>query len=105
MRIQQPCLIITLLFLLSFESDGVNSVPRLPGFSGELPFKLVTGYVGVGDDENVQLFYYFVESMKDPINDPLILWLTGGPGCSVLSGMLYEIGKYSHALGPSLLSF
>ncbi|PIA29441.1 hypothetical protein AQUCO_06000060v1 [Aquilegia coerulea] len=36
--------------------------------------------------------YYFVKSENNPTKDPLILWLNGGPGCSGLSALLFEIG-------------
>ncbi|KAK4485543.1 hypothetical protein RD792_008185, partial [Penstemon davidsonii] len=31
----------------------------------------------------------------NPQDDPLLLWLTGGPGCSGLSPILYEIGPFT----------
>ncbi|KVI01952.1 Peptidase S10, serine carboxypeptidase [Cynara cardunculus var. scolymus] len=67
-------------------------VQYLPGYPGILPFKLETGYIGVGEDEVVQLFYYFVESEGNPAQDPLVIWLNGGPGCSTLRSFFYEIG-------------
>ncbi|KAH7523747.1 hypothetical protein FEM48_Zijuj06G0044800 [Ziziphus jujuba var. spinosa] len=54
--------------------------------------KFLPGYVGVGEREDVQLFYYFVKSERNPQKDPLLLWLTGGPGCSAWSGLVFEIG-------------
>ncbi|PWA67993.1 serine carboxypeptidase-like 17 [Artemisia annua] len=73
-------------------------VKTLPGFDGDLPFTLETGhqctlsYIGVGESDEVQLFYYFIESERNPNEDPLMLWLTRGPGFSGLSGLFYEIG-------------
>ncbi|GJT77461.1 peptidase S10, serine carboxypeptidase, alpha/beta hydrolase fold protein [Tanacetum coccineum] len=49
-------------------------------------------YVGVGEREEVQLFYYFVESQRNPQKDPLLLYLTGGPGTSGILSLFYQIG-------------
>ncbi|RAL40586.1 hypothetical protein DM860_006656 [Cuscuta australis] len=90
---------------------GGSAVKFLPGFDGPLPFNLRTGYIGVGDSESVQLFYYFIQSQSGhPESDPLFLWINGGPGCSTLSGIIFEIGpitfaplKYNGSL-PTLIS-
>ncbi|XP_020222465.2 serine carboxypeptidase-like 17 [Cajanus cajan] len=66
-----------------------NIVKTLPGFQGPLPFKLETGYVSVEESE---LFYYFVESTGKPRIDPLLLYLVGGPGCSGLNALFYQVG-------------
>ncbi|KAL5713049.1 sinapoylglucose--choline O-sinapoyltransferase [Ranunculus cassubicifolius] len=100
------------LLLLDFSTYTVSQsiVRHLPGFDGPLPFELETGFVSVDDFNEVNLFYYFVKSENKPSEDPLIVWYTGGPGCSVLTAFAFEFGplllkveKYNGSL-PTLVS-
>mmetsp|Transcript_997 Transcript_997/g.1801 ORF Transcript_997/g.1801 Transcript_997/m.1801 type:complete len:547 (-) Transcript_997:210-1850(-) len=51
----------------------------------------VTGYFRL-PEANKHYFFWFFESRNDPANDPVILWLTGGPGCSSSLALLVENG-------------
>ncbi|KAG0473894.1 hypothetical protein HPP92_015751 [Vanilla planifolia] len=75
------------------------TISHLPGFlQGPLPFSLETGYITVDEVYGVEFFYYFIESERNPTVDPLVVWLSGGPGCSALSGLALEIGPVKFKL-------
>ncbi|KAF5726551.1 putative serine carboxypeptidase [Tripterygium wilfordii] len=52
-------------------------------------------YVTVDPSNGRNLFYYFVESEGNPSQDPVVLWLNGGPGCSSFDGFVYEHGPFN----------
>lgn len=40
------------------------------------------------------MFYFLFQSRADVANDPVVLWMTGGPGCSSELAVFYEQGPY-----------
>lgn len=56
--------------------------------------KSYSGYFQTGADasDGRKLFFWFFESRSVPASDPLLLWLTGGPGCSSMLAALAENG-------------
>ncbi|BFG42104.1 hypothetical protein CerSpe_283800 [Prunus speciosa] len=94
----QALLLLLLLHCCHIVASS-SIINTLPGFSGDLPFKLETGYVGVGNLDDIQLFYFFIESERSPKEDPLLLWLSGGPGCSSFTAMVYD------SIGPLIFNY
>ncbi|CAN8314828.1 unnamed protein product [Cochlearia groenlandica] len=93
-------MLLLLLLFLNHHVDSSSITKSLPGFEGPLPFEIETGYIGIGEKEEIQSFYYFVESENNPKEDPLLVWLAGGPGCSSLIGLSYEIGPLTFKKEP-----
>jgi carboxypeptidase C (cathepsin A) len=50
------------------------------------------GYVKLANKVDDHYFYWYFESRRSPATDPLVLWLTGGPGGSSIMAMLAENG-------------
>ncbi|CAI0410929.1 unnamed protein product [Linum tenue] len=49
-----------------------------------------------------RMFYFFFES-RNSKKDPVVIWLTGGPGCSSELAIFYENGPFSIANNMSLV--
>ncbi|GIL64198.1 hypothetical protein Vafri_18178, partial [Volvox africanus] len=77
---------------------AADKIISLPGFLNTLPSSQFGGYITVDANRGRRLFYYFVESERDPVNDPVVLWLNGGPGCSSFDGFVYEHGPFTYSL-------
>ncbi|KAK7340375.1 hypothetical protein VNO77_21077 [Canavalia gladiata] len=78
-------------------------ITQLPGFNAPFPSKHYSGYISIdGNAENGKnLFYYLVSSERDPVKDPVVLWLNGGPGCSSFDGFVYEHGPFNFEAAKS----
>ncbi|XP_010251666.1 PREDICTED: serine carboxypeptidase-like 20 [Nelumbo nucifera] len=85
----------------------INAAPEsalildLPGFSGTFPSKHYSGYITIDESHGKNLFYYFVVSERNPSEDPVVLWLNGGPGCSSFDGFIYEHGPFNFEAGST----
>jgi hypothetical protein len=55
--------------------------------------KSMSGYFSVDNEKlDKNYFFWFFESRSQPTTDPLVIWLTGGPGCSSQLALLSENG-------------
>jgi len=66
------------------EKSDVQLCDSVKQYSGY--YKLKTGL------GSKNYFYWAFESRNDPVNDPVVLWMTGGPGCSSEVALFGENG-------------
>lgn len=72
------------------ESARVNSLPLI----GEMKSRTYSGYLKVDDNSDKSLHYVFTESLDNPTKDPVVIWFSGGPGCSSMLAMFMENGPW-----------
>nr|GMD25402.1 serine carboxypeptidase-like [Ipomoea batatas] len=60
------------------------------------------GYYRLPDTVDARMFYFFFESRSNK-SDPVVIWLTGGPGCSGSLALFYENGPFYIADNHSLI--
>lgn len=76
-------------------SDQVLSLPGADALA--ITFNQFSGYIDVRAEKAERpayMHYWFVESERDPKNDPVVLWTNGGPGCSGMLGLFTEQGPF-----------
>nr|GMD12550.1 serine carboxypeptidase-like [Ipomoea batatas] len=60
------------------------------------------GYYRLPHTKDARMFYFFFESRTNK-KDPVVIWLTGGPGCSSELALFYENGPFHIANNMSLI--
>ncbi|MFS7920569.1 putative carboxypeptidase D [Helianthus anomalus] len=74
------------------DADKISSLPGQPAGTD---FDQYSGYVTVDPNNGRALFYYLAESPVNSSTKPLVLWLSGGPGCSSFgTGAMMELGPF-----------
>ncbi len=79
---------IIIFFSLLINSISFQLTGRL--WSSFFPEKQIHGLINLSEKDDV--FYWLFPSRNNMDEDPLVIWLTGGPGCSSELAIFYENG-------------
>ncbi|CAL1366911.1 unnamed protein product [Linum trigynum] len=52
------------------------------------------GYYSLPSTKGAKMFYFFFESRVNKTDAPVVIWLTGGPGCGSELALFYENGPF-----------
>ncbi|XP_069946695.1 lysosomal protective protein isoform X2 [Cherax quadricarinatus] len=84
--------VVAYLTVSAVGAPVADEITDLPGLNHNISFRHYSGFLS--GDEGKNLHYWFVESSHNPADDPVLLWMNGGPGCSSMEGLLAELGPY-----------
>ena len=74
-------LLLTLAALCAVATHAQRQrITNLPGLDQMPSFAMWSGYLSVAPTRNN--FFWHVEAANSPATAPLVVWYTGGPGCS-----------------------
>ncbi|CAH2015005.1 unnamed protein product [Acanthoscelides obtectus] len=76
------------------EQNKTDEARRLADVALSEEVKSYSGYFTVNKHYNSNLFFWFFPSRGDYENDPVLLWLQGGPGSPSLYGLFMEHGPF-----------
>ncbi|XP_077563809.1 venom serine carboxypeptidase-like [Haemaphysalis longicornis] len=93
-RNQDEALFLTPL-ILSGQLEEAKALSEVCALPADVEVPSYSGFITVNAEFNSNLFFWFVPSLTDPKNAPVLLWLQGGPGTSSLLGFFVEHGPYS----------
>ncbi|KAH8128957.1 hypothetical protein FP744_10007598 [Trichoderma asperellum] len=74
----------------SFKAGQFTLVPQDDSTCATYGESQWTGTIDVTDSH--RLFFWFFDSRNDPANDPIIIWMNGGPGSTSMLGLFNEMG-------------
>jgi len=53
-----------------------------------------SGYFKLNRTYDAHMFFFYFEAREAPADAPVVLWMTGGPGCSSELAVFYENGPF-----------
>ncbi|KAK1975715.1 serine carboxypeptidase [Colletotrichum cereale] len=79
----------------AFLSDKTSNIPNVGFDAGESYAGLLPVDATAGDDETQELYFWFFPKETPSENKEIVIWLTGGPGCSSIGELFRENGPIS----------
>eukprot|EP00475_Leptophrys_vorax_P009208 TRINITY_DN1607_c0_g5_i1.p1 TRINITY_DN1607_c0_g5~~TRINITY_DN1607_c0_g5_i1.p1 ORF type:complete len:572 (+),score=119.60 TRINITY_DN1607_c0_g5_i1:582-2297(+) len=69
-----------------------NTLPGAEFIQDNLTYHFFAGFVDINVTSGLKYYYWFFESQNDPVNDPVSIWMNGGPGCSSMEQAMNDHG-------------
>lgn len=91
-------MITKLIFAIVVAQITVMGLPEDDEVDLDVPgyhHQVYSGFLDAGGLTNKKKIHYVLcESQKNVAKDPILVWFTGGPGCSSLAALLLENGPF-----------